>query len=146
MIKLNVIINKHCLKEAKKNKINSENYENEFEKERIKKEQEEKKKEEEQKAFHDMIKERKKINKKKKEEISKFKAKKEEEKKEKHAEIVKARQERKKQHREGGKKFILNYYKELEGANQFAFDNFLGLIFLNLINYSFFIIYYFSFA
>ena len=31
MIKLNVIINKHCLKEAKKNKINSENYENEFE-------------------------------------------------------------------------------------------------------------------
>ena len=25
MIKLNVIINKHCLKEAKKNKINSEN-------------------------------------------------------------------------------------------------------------------------
>ena len=25
---------------------------------------------------------------------------------------------RKKQHREGGKKFILNYYKELEGANK----------------------------
>ena len=31
IIKLNVIINKHCIKEAKKNKINIQNYEGEFE-------------------------------------------------------------------------------------------------------------------
>jgi large subunit ribosomal protein L4e len=44
--------------------------------------------------------------------------KKQEENKDKHDEIVKARLERKKQHRKEGRKFILNYRKELEGANQ----------------------------
>ena len=44
--------------------------------------------------------------------------KKQEQNKDKHDEIVKARLERKKQHRKEGRKFILNYRKELEGANQ----------------------------
>lgn len=36
----------------------------------------------------------------------------------KHDQIVKKRLERKKQHRKGARKFIINYHKELEGANQ----------------------------
>ena len=36
----------------------------------------------------------------------------------KHDAIVKAKLQRKKQHRKSGKSFILNYRKELEGANQ----------------------------
>ena len=41
-----------------------------------------------------------------------------EENKSKHDQIVKARLERKKQHRKGARKFIINYHKELEGANE----------------------------
>ena len=44
--------------------------------------------------------------------------KKQEENKNNHDAIVKAKLERKRQHRKGGKSFILNYRKELEGANQ----------------------------
>ena len=44
--------------------------------------------------------------------------KKQEDNKNKHDEIVKARLERKKKNRKSGKTFILNYRKELEGANQ----------------------------
>ena len=44
--------------------------------------------------------------------------KKQQENKDKHAEIVKKRLERKRAHRKGARKFISNYHKELEVANQ----------------------------